>query len=1386
MAAIPQKPENSQWTDEQWEAIVRRQNNILVAAAAGSGKTAVLVERIIRRISDDRDPVDVDRLLVATFTKAAASEMRLRIRDALEKELFRRPESEHLRRQLALINRASITTLHSFCMEVIQRYFPLIDLDPGFRIADETEAELMRQEGLEELLEEKYAEAEDDSPFWGLVEWFGGERSDGPLFDLIQRLYDASRSHPEPERWLKRMAGMYADAGNGLPDALVETEDQAWFRSLIGDVRLELQGVADLLREAHRLCLSPGGPHPYAETLEGELALAQYLLAASEQGWGPLYEAFQTAGFGRLKACKADDVDKTVQEQVKHLRDAAKEKLNRLKEELFGRSPEQFFAELQGLAPLMEELAGLVSEFARKYKQAKTEKGVVDFADLEHYCLEILREPAIEGSEWKPSQASLAYREQFVEILLDEYQDTNQVQEAIVFLISRSEPGNRFMVGDVKQSIYRFRLAEPGLFLEKYKAYGSTGEEAGRRIDLARNFRSRRQVVDGVNYVFRQIMSETVAEMEYDRSAELVCGAKYPEREEEGIYAVEPDGDSLPDYAVELMLIDRGAEGGLDEQGADSAADFGGDEDGGAEQGDTSSGGTADAAEELETAQLEGRLIAGRIRRLLGLDGGIPFSVTEKSGLQRPATYRDVVILLRATKHWAPVILEELRLAGIPAYADLNAGYFAATEVDVVLSLLKVIDNPFQDIPLAAVLRSPLVGLSADELAQVRIASKQGPYYQALLNFLDANRAAQHSLSRSQEGLVPPGEEGQTAWEWEGDGFKESAAAAEQGTTALADAPLANGKETLADSGLGMEADSLAEGAPIGGSLAEKLEGFRRKLESWRTAAREGSLADLIWNIYRETGYYDFAGGLPGGAQRQANLRALYDRARQYEATSFRGLFRFLRFVERMQESGGDLGTARALGEQEDVVRIMSIHKSKGLEFPVVFVAGMGKMFNQQDLNGSFLIHKELGFGPKAVDTALRVSCPTLPQLAIRRRMRMEMLAEEMRVLYVALTRPKEKLYLLGTVASASKKLRAWARLAEHAELALPDHELAHARTYLDWLGPVAMRHPSADNLRQKAELNAPGSSRFTDELSAWRFSIIDPSGLAPAVEDVQERQESEAQRLSSIRKLAPVDTSPSALNPEIEGRLSFTYPYQAATGMLTKTTVSELKRLNEQHILSITSDASEQALPELPFLARTSEVRKSTGAGSVPEYRKPKFLSARRRTAAETGTIYHAVMQHVPLGRTLNAAAVRALLGDLVMKRLLTEEQAEAVKPEVIVSFYESDIGKRFAEAERVLREVPFSYGLRAGDVYPDAAPSVADEIILIQGVIDCLIEDGSGLVLLDYKTDAVNSQSAEQLASRHKVQLELYGRAVEHIWKRKVDDTYVFFFDGPHLVRL
>jgi len=1558
------KPLDSTWTDDQWDAISLSGRNMLVAAAAGSGKTAVLVERIIRRIASEQQPVDVDRLLVATFTKAAASEMKHRIRDALEKELLRQPRSQHLRKQLALMGRASITTLHSFCLEVVQRYFSLIRLDPGFRIVNETEAELLRQDLLEELLEAYYAasEPEPSSPFWRLVDAFSGERSDAALMQLVQKLYDVSRSHPWPDQWLRSAALMFgpqpqraaavappgegADAGLGAPGtaaawkeaaavvappgegadaefgapgtveaeleaawkeaaavvalpgegadaefgapgtveaeleaawkeaaavvalptegagaSLVAREREAvaagvkagqageaegtagasvdfalWERSLIADVQLELEGAIDVLRQAQELAEQPGGPAPYLANLSDDLQVVEELLAASRGPWSGLHARFQIAEFGKLKACKGDDYDKQLQEQVKELRNRAKEQVGKIREELFGRTQEQFAREVADMAPLLHTLVDLVSNFAGRYQQAKAAKGLIDFADLEHYCLHILCEPGVAPGQLVPSQAALAYREQFVEVLLDEYQDTNRVQEAIVELISRPGAGNRFMVGDVKQSIYRFRLAEPGLFLEKYKAYSRDAAAAGLRIDLARNFRSRQQVVDAVNFLFRQLMNEGVGEIAYDERAELVYGAGYPVAE--------------ADCTVEMLVIDRSTEAGDAGDEADGFAD--GDEDGG----ETAEGAGPSQleleAQELETVQLEARAMAARIRQLLGGGGQQPddgasaaqgaFQVFDKRvGGMRPVAYRDIVILLRSTQMWAPVIIEEFKQLGIPAYADLSTGYFTATEVEVMLSLLKIIDNPYQDVPLAAVLRSPVVLLSADELARIRVAGKGLPFFEALQRAAagastfehdgvpagepaDAELAGSRPEPGASAGLADRAQPSATASRrgdaaavencdaWAvGQGQEEAGTLKMAGSVAGCDrAATGQSQEEVAESGgfemagsvegfdqtlVGQGQEKVIEsgGFETAGSaedcdrsaagqepdgLAVKLRRFLERLELWRNEARQGSLADLIWRIYRETGYYDFAGGLPGGVQRQANLRALYDRARQYESTSLRGLFRFLRFLERMQETGGDLGTARSLGEQEDVVRIMSIHKSKGLEFPVVFVAGMAKSFNQHDLNDAFLLHKELGFGPRFIDTELRVGYPSLPSLAIKRRMKLELLAEELRVLYVALTRAREKLILLGTVKSFNKLLGAWSRHLSGGHPHLPDYELARAKCYLDWVGPALLRHPAARLWRERLDLPEQGSSLLPDA-SEWTFAVLRPQELlAPAAAagglTADEAQAATAvqSRLEALRRLAPVPTSGVWSEP-LEQRLSWQYAYAEAPALFAKTTVSEMKRLADRSRIA----AEEEQPPAQYGLGREP-------APAPAVLRRPRFLERRRLTAAEKGTVVHAVMQNLPLDEPPTAASIRALLASMLERQMLTELQVEAVEPEVILRFFSTGLGQRLQRAPRLRREVPFSYGLAAADVYPNAGPSAAGETVLIQGVIDCLFEDEQGLVLLDYKTDAVRGSDPGELRERYRVQIGLYAQAVAHIWRRPVSSAYLYFFDGEMLV--
>ncbi|MGV3488399.1 MAG: helicase-exonuclease AddAB subunit AddA, partial [Tuberibacillus sp.] len=837
------KPEGSQWTDDQWRAVVEKGNNILVAAAAGSGKTAVLVERIIKRITDPNEPVDIDRLLIVTFTNAAASEMRVRIGQALERELNKDPGNLRLRDQLTLLNKASITTLHSFCMSVARRYYYRLDLDPSFRVVDETESELLREEVIESLFEDYYG-SDEQSEFYNLVDRYSNDRSDSELMTLVQKIFDFSRSHPWPEHWLDQIQSAYQADDN------MTIDDLPWTADLKKSVQDQCRGLLSTIEAAERLAQEPGGPYPYLDNFIKDKELLTQIIEAAQGPWEQLYQAFSNLSFSKLKSCRGDDFIEELKKRAKDLRDDVKKKLGQLQEELFSREPSSFIDDLKEMAPYVSLLVNLVKEFGERYSSLKKEKALVDFSDLEHHALAILREEGSSPSEEKPSAVALQYRAQFEEILVDEYQDTNLVQETILRHVSRGQ--NLFMVGDVKQSIYRFRLAEPGLFQAKYKAYGGgEGEnEEGIRIDLSENFRSRKEILDGTNFIFQQVMDEEVGEIDYDERAQLKYGAVYyPEAH-------------IP---TELHVLVKDEQAEVEDMERDIDVD------------------------EFQTAELEGHFIANKIKDLIATQ----FPVWDKSlGRNRPIQFRDIVILLRSGASWAPALLEVMKQHGIPGYTESSTGYFEAIEVSVMMSLLKTIDNPYQDIALASVLRSPIVGLSGAELARIRVTKKSGPYYEAMLHYIDLYRD----------------------------------------------------------------------------DLSKRLEAFTHSLESWRNRARRGALSDLIWQIYRETGYYDYAAGLPGGDQRKANLKALYDRARQYEQTSFRGLFRFLRFIERLQDRGSDLGEARALSEQEDVVRVMTIHKSKGLEFPVVFVAGLKKKFNMKETTSKNLLHKTLASGTKNID----------------------------------------------------------------------------------------------------------------------------------------------------------------------------------------------------------------------------------------------------------------------------------------------------------------------------------------------------------------------------------------------------------------------------------
>lgn len=1247
---VKAKPQDSRWTEEQWQAIAGEGNNILVAAAAGSGKTAVLVERIIQKITDPVHPVDVDRLLVVTFTNAAASEMRKRIGEAIDKALSRRPASSHLRRQLALLNRAVISTLHAFCLHVVRNHYYKLDIDPQFRIADETEAELLREEVLEELFEEEYAKP-DNGDFYALVDRYTSDRSDAGLAELIGRIYDFSRAHPDPDDWLEQMVARYA------VDPRTPVDDLPWTKEVLQGVKWQLEGCQTLLRQALTLTEAPGGPTVYADTLTDDLRQVEELIGQSS--WETMYAAFERLAFDRLKAVRGGDGDNTLQEKVKAVRDQVKKQVSRLKSDFFSRPPQDMVRDVSEMAPVVRTLVRLVQLFGKRYWEVKKARGLVDFDDLEHLALCILRRQdgdsgtaAHTYARMSPSEVALDLQRQFVEVLVDEYQDTNLVQEAILQLVTRGD--NLFMVGDVKQSIYRFRLAEPALFIRKYGCFSQTGEGPGWRIDLARNFRSRVEILDAVNAIFRQIMDERIGDIAYDRQAELKPGAVYP-----------ANGDTT----AELLVINRGEpvkESAPDERGGENEERL-----------------TAQAEEELEPAQLEARLIARQIKALMEK----PYQVVDQqTGKLRNVTYRDMVILMRSMP-WASTVMDELRQQGIPVYAELSTGYFEAVEVAVMVSLLKVIDNPDQDIPLAAVLRSPIVGLTEDELAQIRLQHRRGSYFSAL-------KAACRTLHNE----------------------------------------------------------------PLG----EKLNRFYNQLQEWRTWAREGALSELIWQLYRETGYYDFVGGLPGGKQRQANLRALYDRARTYEATAFRGLFRFLRFIERIEARQDDLGTARALGEQEDVVRLLTIHKSKGLEFPIVFVAGLGKAFNRQDVQGSVLLHKALGFGSRFVDPEQRITYPTLPQMALKQRLHLEAVAEEMRVLYVALTRAKEKLYLIGTVNDGEKTFERWRTALERKGQLLPDHDRVQASCYLDWIGPAVIRDREVPEWRRAEQSNS----------SSWAVTLVERSALNETDEEQQAREIAQWQ---AIKNGEPVQGS-SAFQEQVKRQLSWQYPYRSAATHRSKQTVTEIKRA------WMAPDA----------YTDTYYIRPSHSSQAV----RPRFVQLEQLTAAEKGTAMHLVMQHVPLTAPVTADRVRALVERMVERELLTDEQAQAIDVAAIVRFFASDIGQRLLAAFFVRREVPFSYGLPASQIYRDweenLLSSGEEEVVLVQGAIDCIFRDERGLVLLDYKTDAVESRfrggfEAAQavLLERYQLQLQLYSRALEDIWQEKVTEKYLYFFDGGHWLK-
>lgn len=1253
------------WTPAQRRALETRGRHLLVSAAAGSGKTAVLVERIVRRVTEEGG--DIDRLLVVTFTEAAAAQMRDRIMEAIEARLAERPGDAHLSRQLLLLPRAAIATLHSFCLNVVRQHFYTLGLDPNVRVMDENEAHLTRLEALDAVLEAAYDRMDEDGAFARLVDAYGGRSGDETLQRLMLALHDYARSLPDPYGWLRAAGRAYATLEEKTFD------DTPWARELLLHVKVVIGRAIRMLERALALAHGPGGAAAHAETIEGDIERLQRLRDAAKDSWSAVLAAADMAQFPRARTAKKDDGDPDIKTMTLKWRDRARKLMHDTYDSLFSRPLAEHLAALRELAPSAEALVEQVIRLDQVYADIKAARGLIDFADIEHMCLRLL------GDE----DVAEPIRSRFDEVLVDECQDLNGVQDEILKRLTRAPyaGGELFLVGDVKQSIYRFRQADPSLFLERYRRASPDEGAPEQRIDLRENFRSRESIVDAVNFVFRQIMTPGAGEMAYGPEAELVFGASFGP----------PDASSGRggDVPVEVHLLER-----------EDAADDGADDDPAAGADETPAAPRAPAAcEEAHSSafEREAMLVARRIQQLVRGGEGVVWD--RAAGRYRPARYGDIAVLMRTVKHRANELINVLADADVPAYAELGTGYFAASEVETMLALLKVLDNPRQDIELAAVLRSPVGGFNAEELARVRLCLPRGDFYDALV--------------------------------------------------------AAAGDETL-------------------GGLRDRISSFLGFVQEARTWARRMPLSRLVWRLLRQTGYFDYVGAMPGGRQRQANLRALHERARQFDTFARHGLARFLRFVQRLREAEGDLGAAPAVGESDDVVRVMSVHTSKGLQFPIVFVVDCGRQFQGRPVHPDIAFQQDLGIGLRVVDADRRLSEPSLLHAAAAARRRREELAEEMRLLYVAMTRAQERLILVGS-GKLGAKAPDWASHLPGDVGPLADEQLLAAEGWLDWLGPAWMRHPHAKALWEVAGLDEP-PRLLKDDPSQWDirvWSVRDVTALreeqaksAPVRVSWEAvaalRPLTEAAGEDGARRLTADSSRFQQVRGQLERRLGWRYPWGEVVGRPAKQGVSELKRRWDD------ADRDEKA-PLLKPVLRLEE--------------RPAFLqdAAPGLTPTERGSAVHLVMQHLDLAGPLDEEDIARQIEAMVEKQMLTPDQAAAVDVPPIARFFDGSLGRRLrADADRVRREVPFTMALPALEAYPDLArhPEAArDELVVVQGIIDCLLPDGDALLIVDYKTDRVSAALAVERAEAYRAQMGLYRRAVQAVYGVARVESYLVF---------
>ena len=1261
------------WTPEQESAIMSPKDSnlgaqtLLVAAAAGSGKTAVLVERIITRLKDMENPLSVQELMVVTFTKAAAAEMSARIGVALAKAMEFTDDKAlqaRLERQLNLLPSAHISTLHSFCQWVIRSYFYKLDIPPTARIGNEAEMALLKQEVLENLLKEAYEHNE--YGIFDLSDFFSDDKSDAGLQDKVLSLYEFAMSQSNPDGWMRHAVEPYKAAQEQ------DLRDTLWGRAMWDDQQAEIDRIADRIEQMEPLLESPVGPKKWDKVYQEQLAALAQLKGA--QTWSDMVDVcrnldtFTKASFTSLgKALEKGEVDGALADEFKSLGSQNKDSLKGMKNGLFHIDESVLQQQFKDQYPLIHNLVELTIAFHKAYDEAKKEQGIMDFSDLEHLCLALLVEPGTEDDP-QPSEVALELQDTFKEIMVDEYQDTNGVQETIINLISRVD--NRFYVGDVKQAIYSFRMADSSLFMNKYNTYGLMNDAVERRIDLAKNFRSHENILTTTNFIFYQIMTQEAAELDYGEKESLIPGR-----------IVEEAPSDWVGGAVELHLLDTSDTNRSDETDGDSET----------------------AGDEPENNERELDFIIQKIKELHASKK----QVQNADGSFRQIQWRDFAVLRRSLAGWGTRAVAAMRQAGIPAVVNERDGYFEAQEIQLLLSLLQIIDNPEQDLPMAAVLHSGLVGLDANELGALRLT---------------------------------------------GDGSLWSV--------------------------MHLYAEQAQD---------ERLLQFIAHIERWRTLSRRHGVADLLWDIYETLDYVNYVGAMPNGLVRRANVMALYERAKGFESSGFRGLFRFLRFVESLRDSNQDMAVANVVTEADDVVRLMTIHKSKGLEFPVVFLSGVQKKFNTMDFNSPLLVDKNGGIGLKGYYPDIRVSYPSMPWLYCKSIKSDAMKAEEQRILYVALTRARDKLFLTGYINKEIKKEKGVGAHIKHAALtqtqALGADLIKAGNSYLHWLLIAFARHlDGGAPLRNIIELEGETNFDLLDRQCQVKVEIHDGSLYG----DLDYKADVDETTINTVRVLGKVNDV--ELPEEIVQRFAFTYPNPVAAKTTAKISVSELKRrfaerdaeavsatdVSMQQKPVISCDITEDTTGENAILDTSIPTISGTELADSVFGRKPLAIAVADEvvTGAQWGTLMHEAMQWLPV-KKYTQTSMTDMLDSLQAEGKFSDEERSLLSDRSLYGFFNSDLGQRLIASKRVERELPFSMLFDGNRVYPDVENG---ERLFLQGIIDTVFVEDNQWVLVDYKTDRV--KSGDELIRRYKIQMDLYKEALERLTNMPVKASYIYSF--------